>query len=71
MASDAKRPEEVIGLQKETETETGFGTESINSDDLRLKEMGYRPELNRKFSLLSCLAVGFSVGLSHQVEDWA
>lgn len=31
------------------------------SDDVRLAEMGYKPDLARNFSLLSCLAVGFSV----------
>jgi len=30
-------------------------------DDARLSGLGYKPELQRKFTLLSCLAVGFSV----------
>jgi hypothetical protein len=36
----------------------------VENDDFRLAEMGYKPELDRKFSLLSCLAVGFSVSPS-------
>lgn len=45
----------------EKEAEASFSIAGADADDVRLAEMGYLPELNRKFSLLSCLAVGFSV----------
>ncbi|KAI5788309.1 amino acid/polyamine transporter I [Geopyxis carbonaria] len=41
--------------------EDGF---NANVDDARLAEMGYQAELSRSFSLLSCLAVGFSISNS-------
>jgi len=37
------------------------GASLSNFDDARLSGLGYKPELQRKFTLLSCLAVGFSV----------
>lgn len=41
---------------------------AVDFDDARLTQMGYRPELDRKFSLLSCLAVGFSVSPHPSLE---
>ncbi|KAF3174332.1 hypothetical protein TWF788_008710 [Orbilia oligospora] len=36
-------------------------TSSLDSDDLKLAQMGYKSELKRAFSFLSVLAVGFSI----------
>lgn len=60
MASDVtgQMPGEMSNAPKESKIELGG---AIDFDDVRLTEMGYRPQLDRKFSLLSCLAVGFSV----------
>lgn len=51
-------PGEMSDAPKESKIELGG---AVDRDDVRLTEMGYRPQLDRKFSLLSCLAVGFSV----------
>ncbi|PWW74658.1 amino acid transporter [Tuber magnatum] len=40
------------------------GADMRNFDDARLSGLGYKPELQRKFTLLSCLAVGFSISNS-------
>ncbi|KAI5810273.1 amino acid/polyamine transporter I [Peziza echinospora] len=39
----------------------GAAAQYPSSDDERLVEMGYKPELNREFGLISCLAFGFSI----------
>lgn len=55
-------PMEMPSFYKDGGTKVELGSAG-DFDDARLTEMGYRPELDRKFSLLSCLAVGFSVSL--------
>lgn len=62
MASDVtgQTPREMSDVQKGPKVELSV---AVDFDDARLTEMGYRPQLDRKFSLLSCLAVGFSVSL--------
>ena len=47
--------------KRQSETVVDDESNSFAGDDARLAAMGYTAELNRKFSLLSCLAVGFSV----------
>lgn len=49
------------GLPATKSTGAGY-TSTADQDDVRLSEMGYSSELDRKFSLLSILSVGFSVG---------
>lgn len=67
MVSDTKYPNE--GADSQESAEAGSGRESPQKyEDVRLKEMGYRPELDRKFSLLSCLAVGFSASFPYRLE---
>ncbi|KAL7268542.1 hypothetical protein RUND412_008831 [Rhizina undulata] len=51
-------------LEKISESLEGVETGIGDVDESRLAEMGYKAELNRKFSLLSCLAVGFSISNS-------
>ncbi|KAL7268544.1 hypothetical protein RUND412_008833 [Rhizina undulata] len=54
-------------LEKISESLEGVETGIGDVDESRSAEMGYKAELNRKFSLPSCLAVGFSI----LVEDEA
>ncbi|KAL0634712.1 hypothetical protein Q9L58_006377 [Maublancomyces gigas] len=63
MASNitSQMPGEMSDAPKESKIELGG---AVDRDDVRLTEMGYRPQLERKFSLLSCLAVGFSISNS-------
>lgn len=46
-----------------TSVEEGSNTDT-NADDERLAGMGYKPQLNREFGLLSCMAFGYSVSFN-------
>jgi len=55
-------PDRTMGEKHDHEAypEKGIGS-VLNADDLRLQQMGYKQELTRNFSFISCLAVGFSI----------
>ncbi|KAL7272766.1 hypothetical protein RUND412_004413 [Rhizina undulata] len=67
MATNPNRAKNVVNgdatvLEKMPDSLEGVETGVGDVDDSRLAEMGYKAELNRNFTLLSCLAVGFNPG---------
>lgn len=59
MDNRVEEDEKPIDVSQEGEP----SVEGVNSDEKALAELGYKSRLKREFSLISCLAFGFSVRL--------